>query len=125
MKRRTLFFIGLTMLAILAFTDQPNSLVGQWQQKFRDVTVKTIYRTDGTFDTFINGKTFVSGKYKVSQDTFLTSGTGCGTDYNGTYHLTFLTPDSIQLMLIQDTCQGRRNAIKRLPTSSRIKPTKP
>lgn len=116
----------LVLLAVLSFTNPPHKLVGRWKPNMGpDVSAVAAYRTDGTFDIFLNGKTFVSGKYRVSQDTLSISDPICGTGYYGTYQLTYITEDSIRQTLIQDTCRVRRNSVAYSPTMGRVKATKP
>ena len=117
--------IGI-VLTLVSSTSPPGKLTGRWQPKMMGgVSAITVYRTDGTFDIFLNNKTFVSGRYKVNQDTLSISDPICGTGYYGTYQLTFITEDSIRQTLIQDTCQVRRNSIGRSPAMGRIKAMKP
>ena len=125
MKQRLTLLICLLTLTAFAFINPPGSLIGRWQQKFPGMTAETVYRTDGTFDIFLNGKTFVSGKYTHKGDTLAISDPVCGVGYYGTYQLTFITPDSIWQTLIQDTCRVRRNSIGRSPTNGRARPAKP
>lgn len=126
MKQRLTLLISLLALTVLSFDNPPGSLIGRWQQNFSGgITAVTVYRTDGTFDIFLNGKTFVSGKYRVNGDTLAISDPVCGVGYYGTYQLTFITPDSIRQTLIQDTCRVRYNSIQNAPTNGRMKPTKP
>lgn len=126
MKKVIYFSLISLALAVVSFIQPPGTLVGQWQQKFAgNITVRSVYRTNGTFDIFINGKTFVTGTYKVNQDTLSISDPICGGGYYGTYRLTFISPDSVRQTLIQDTCRVRRTSISQSPASSRIQTVKP
>lgn len=126
MKQQLTLLICLLALPALALIDPPGKLMGRWQQKWPgDLMATTIYRPDGTFDILLNGKLFVNGKYKLNGDTLAYDDPTCGNSYYGTYQLTFITPDSIRQVLIQDTCQARREVIGASPTNGRIKPTKP
>lgn len=115
----------LLALTALSFDAPPGSLIGRWQQNFSGGTAVTVFRADETFDISVNGKTFVSGRYRVKGDTLAISDPVCGVGYYGTYGLTFLTPDSIRQTLIEDTCRVRRQSIQRAPINGRAKPTKP
>jgi hypothetical protein len=124
-KIACLTLISLTSAAF-SFIQPPGLLVGQWHQKLEGNTnVRSIYRKDGTFDIFINGKTFVSGQYKVGQDTLSISDPVCGVGYYGAYRLNFITPDSVQFIPIQDSCRVRKASINQSPALSRLKTTKP
>lgn len=84
----------------------------------------TVFRADGTNDIFVNGKTFVSGKYYVRQDTLGYTDPLCGIAYYGTYKLDYFAPDSLRLAVISDTCGGRRRGFDGVKLG-RIKAAKP
>ncbi len=119
-----LSFIGLALAAV-SFTNPPDKLVGRWQQKSAGgISVVTVFRTDGTNDIFINGKTFVSGKYYVHQDTLGYSDPLCNINYYGTYKLNFFAQDSVRLTVLEDTCSGRRRGFDKV-TLGRVLANKP
>ena len=117
--------VGITLSAVW-LTDPPSKLVGQWLPKLPGgVSFVTYYRPNETFDVFINGKTFVSGIYKVSHDTVSLSDPACGVGYYGRYKVAYMRSDSIRQTLIEDTCRARRSSpAHRLPMG-RVKATKP
>ncbi|GAB3320011.1 hypothetical protein GCM10027299_13300 [Larkinella ripae] len=123
----TVFCWPLICLAfvVVSFIQPPETLVGRWQQKTAGGnTVVTVFRSDGTNDIFINGKTFVSGKYYIRQDTLRYADPLCNMAYYGTYKLDFFAPDSLRLTVLEDTCRGRRRGFDRV-TLGRMKPAKP
>ncbi|GAB4044274.1 hypothetical protein [Spirosoma jeollabukense] len=109
MKRISLVSLVLIALTAVSFVNPPNALVGRWQQLYKGATTLLVFRPNNTFDVFINGKVFTSGKYTVRQDTFALVDPGCHVDYYGTYKFAFFVPDSVRFTAIADTCQGRRN----------------
>ena len=127
MKKAFLIPLGVLILVAASFTDSPNKLVGHWQTVSpRGAVLLAVFRPDGSFDGFIDGKAFVSGKYSVRQDTLRMSDASCNVNYYGTYHLGFSVKDSVRFTVIQDTCTGRRRGSDGL-TLGRIVPdrTKP
>lgn len=124
MKKAFLFPIILLAIAAISFITPPDSIVGRWQQKVKGATAILAFRADNTFDIFINGKVFTSGKYVVRQDTFALADPGCNQAYYGTYKLGFFTPDSVRFTTIADTCKGRNNDMHNF-TAGRVKVVKP
>lgn len=99
-------FIGCVALA---FTFQQNTIVGRWEAKMPDNTiVGVIYKTDHTYQAYVNKKVFVSGKYGFSKDTLSMSDSGCPV--KGFYKLTFFA-DSVRYNVIRDTCSGRKHDV--------------
>ncbi|AUD02085.1 hypothetical protein [Spirosoma pollinicola] len=103
MKKVLIFSFVITALTAVSFRTPTDTIVGRWQQTVKGATALLVFRPDDTFDIFINGKTFTSGKYRDRQDTFALADTACGIDYYGTYKLNFFAPDSrsaLRLLLI-------------------------
>lgn len=67
-----------------------------------------VFRKDSTHDYFINGKLFSSGRSIIRNDTLRTMDPICNADYFATYRVEFLSPDSIQLVTVEDTCPPRK-----------------
>ena len=126
MKKALILAIVGIALAALSSVPPSGKLVGRWQAKLpNNMSAVTAYRPDGTFDVFLNGKTFVSGQYRLNLDTLSVTDPTCGVNYYGSYRLTFITPDSIRLTMIRDTCQGRSSFVSQALGSARVKPSKP
>jgi hypothetical protein len=70
-----------------------------------------VFHEDDTYDAFINGKAFVSGKYNYKNDTIGIIDHFCDTSYTGLYKVTFVNADSISFHVISDTCPGRKEGI--------------
>ncbi|WP_460976561.1 hypothetical protein [Spirosoma knui] len=125
MKKVVCFSLVSLAVAAVSFIQPPDLLVGRWQLKSPDgSSVVTVFRADGTNDIFVNGKTFVSGKYSVRQDTLLYADPICNVAYYGTYKLDFFTQDSVRLTVLADTCGGRRRGFDKI-TLGRIIAAKP
>jgi hypothetical protein len=128
MMMKKILFPSLLAVALTAasFMAPTSSLVGRWQKRFPngDVLLAS-FRTDGTYDLFVNNKTFVSGKYTLQQDNFALNDGHCSLAYFGTYKLRFYSnDDSIRFTVVQDTCRARRRGSDGL-TLGRVKAVKP
>ncbi|QEM02593.1 hypothetical protein DIU31_003325 [Mucilaginibacter rubeus] len=114
MKKLCQFSIFTTVLfAVLSFTADSNPLVGKWEysstQPGGPFKLLAIFRANGTFDGFINKKEFVSGTYRMKQDTLYISDPTCNARYEGIYKVEFFSRrDSLKFHVVQDTCKGRR-----------------
>lgn len=117
--------VGLALSAAVSVTP-PNKLAGRWQTpKFSDGSVlMAIFRENGTFDGFVNGKAFVNGQYYVREDTLGMADASCGAGYYGTYRMNFFAKDSVRFTVIRDTCPGRREGTDGV-AFGRVKPAKP
>lgn len=114
MKKFHLFSIlAIILCSTIAFKDDTNLLVGRWEYSSRQqgspFKLLAIFRTNGTFDGFINKKEFVSGAYHMKHDTLYISDPTCNARYDGIYKVEFFGQrDSLKFHVIQDTCKGRR-----------------
>jgi hypothetical protein len=120
MKQR-IIFICLIAFVTLSFITPPSQLVGRWQQTINGVKALFVFRSDDTFEVFINGKAFTNGKYFVRHDTLSMADVSCNTAYYGTYKLSFYAPDSLRFTTIADTCQGRKGDMHNLTVGRVIK----
>lgn len=115
----------LLILTLISFTDSPNPMIGRWQTRLpTGVVLGAVFRSDSSYDGFANGKSFVSGKYYVRQDTIAIADGGCGLAYYGTYKFHFFANDSVRVTAIQDACGGRQGGSDGL-AMGRVKATKP
>jgi hypothetical protein len=114
MKKSYLFVVFVVIVfCAVAFTVDNNPLVGKWEysgtSQGQPFKLLAIFRTNGTFDGFINKKEFVSGAYHMKHDTMYISDPTCNDKYDGTYKVEFFGQlDSLKFHVIQDTCTGRR-----------------
>ena len=116
MKKAFIVPLGLILLLALSSSsiDPANPMVGRWQQRIKGATLLFNFRSDGSYDYFVNGKSYTSGHYFVRQDTTGIADSRCNANYFGTYKIDFYAPDSVRFSAIQDTCQDRRQAAVRL-----------
>ncbi len=125
MKKVICYLLISLAVAIVSFTQPPNPLLGRWQQKTAGgPSVMTVFRADGTNDIFVNGKTFLSGKYYVRKDTLGYADPLCDIAYYGTYKLDFFAQDSLRLIVLVDTCSQRRRGLDKVIVG-RVKGAKP
>lgn len=124
MKKALVFSLGVIAVTAVSFINPPNTLVGRWQQTYKGAIALLVFRTDDTFDAFVNGKLFTSGKYTVRQDTLFMADNSCNIAYYGTYKLGFYAPDSVRFTTIADTCKGRNGDLHNF-TVGRVKVVKP
>jgi hypothetical protein len=114
MKKNFTLSIFITVIfTVVSFTIDNNLLVGKWEysstQPGGSFKLLAIFRANGTFDGFINKKEFVSGAYRMKQDTLYISDPTCNVRYEGIYKVEFFGQrDSLKFHVIQDTCKGRR-----------------
>ncbi|SFE07073.1 hypothetical protein [Spirosoma endophyticum] len=116
MKKRltlTVGFIGLVVLSSFVI-DPPNPVVGRWRQQIDGATLRFNFRPDGTYDGFVNGKSYLTGRYYVRQDTIGVTDGKCNPTYFGSYRLQFLNSDSVRFTAILDTCRDRRETVPTL-----------
>jgi hypothetical protein len=109
MKKALIVSLAITALTAVSFMTPPNPLVGHWQQRWRSGAIMLVnFRSDSSYDAFVNGKAFTSGKYYVRQDTVGVSDGVCNMNYYGRYKMSFFAQDSLRWTVIDDTCGGRR-----------------
>lgn len=112
--KRTIFtsLLAVVILSAFTLTDEPNLLVGRWEniRIYQGAKTSVIgnFKADGSYSGFINKKAFVTGKYQMKNDTLYIGDNTCGLNYLGTYKVQFFGQDSLKFHVIQDTCQGRR-----------------
>ena len=106
--------IAATMLALISFTI-PDQLTGTWETQVSpngNVT-RVVFKSDNTFEGFINNKPFVTGSYKFENDILSFVDNGC-EGKKGVYKIVFFgNADSLRFEPIQDSCEERRNGMIR------------
>lgn len=97
--------------------DKAISIEGKWLKKGtfkgKPYNFEGRFKNDGSYDAFMDGKHFVSGKYKMNHDTIYLTDSGCDTTMVGIYKIRSFQ-DSIQFKLITDNCDNRREGTKDL-----------
>jgi len=111
-KLNLLSLLAIILLSAFALANNPNPLVGRWENTriFQGSKISLVgnFKADGSYSGFINKKVFVTGKYQMKHDTLYIDDSTCGAGYTGTYQVQFFGQDSLKFHVIQDTCQGRR-----------------
>lgn len=107
----------ISVAALLyAWTAGEDTLIGRWESPRSDKGNVTgvVFKTDSTFEGYVNKKPFVTGKYTLENDVFTMVDNGCDGK-PGSYRVIFFSSnDSMRFEPISDSCVGRRNGMSRL-----------
>ncbi len=92
-----------------------NQLIGRWESKPSEKgNITGVVFKDSTFEGYVNKKPFVSGVYKLENDTFSFVDNGC-QGKRGVYKIIlFSDSDSLRFEPVNDSCSDRRNGMSRL-----------
>lgn len=107
--------IILAMAMTFAFTTA-DKLTGRWETRPSEKgnTTSVVFKSDNTFEGFINRKPFVTGTYTFQDSTFSFVDNGC-EGKRGVYKVIFFSnEDSIRLVPISDSCDRRREGMIRM-----------
>lgn len=110
--KRTL--ISAVIIALVSFTIA-DELIGNWETKpsSKGNVTRVVFRSDYSFEGFINKKPFVSGKYTLYNGVLSFVDNGCDGK-RGIYKLVFFSnSDSLRFEPIEDSCEQRRNGMER------------
>ncbi len=108
------FLISIVILASAFAIDNP--LTGRWQTKPSENGNVTgvVFRTDSTFEGYVNRKPFVTGKYSLKDDVFTFTDNGCN-GAQGVYKIVFFSnQDSLRFEVISDECVERLQGMTKL-----------
>ena len=113
MHKLYLILFSFMLVSAVLLPGDTNSLAGKWEYSTtyqgKPFKLLAIFRTNGTYDGFINQKEFVSGTYRMNHDTLYIADPTCNAKYEGTYRVEFFGQrDSLKFHVLQDTCAGRR-----------------
>ena len=111
MKR---ILISALVFVLVSFT-LADELIGNWESKPspKGNVTRVVFKSDNTFEGFINKKPFVSGKYTLDNGILSFVDNGCD-GRRGIYKLVFFSDsDSLRFEPIQDSCEERRNGMSR------------
>ena len=106
--------ISALVFALVSFTIT-EELIGNWESKpsAKGNVTRVVFKSDNSFEGFINKKPFVSGKYTLSDGVLSFVDNGCDGK-KGVYKLVFFSDsDSLRFEAIQDSCDERRNGMIR------------
>ena len=106
--------ISLMALALSSATE----LTGRWETmpSEKGNITGVVFKTDNTFEGYVNKKPFVSGAYSFNAtDSILTfTDNGCN-GITATYKIGFFSnSDSLRFTVINDSCTQRREGMQRL-----------
>lgn len=106
--------VAATVFALISFTIT-DQLTGTWetQVSLNGNVTRVVFKSDNTFDGFINKKPFVTGKYTFENDVLSFVDNGCDGK-KGVYKIVFFSnSDSLRFESIEDSCEERRNGMIR------------
>lgn len=107
--------IAIAILALVSFT-VTDELTGRWETKLsvKGNVTGVVFKTDNSFEGYINKKPFTSGHYTFKDSIFSFTDNGC-EGLEGVYKVIFFSNgDSLRLVPITDSCNERRNGMSRL-----------
>ena len=102
-------------LTLFAFTFH-DMLTGRWESrpsKNGNVT-GVVFKSDNSFEAYVNAKPFVSGKYSLQDSIFTFVDNGCDGKTGVYKTVIFSNGDSLRFEPISDSCSDRRNGMSRL-----------
>ena len=104
----------MALAGLPAFSGE-NKLIGRWESKPSEKgNVTGVVFKDSTFEGYVNKKPFVSGIYKLENETFSFTDNGC-EGKRGVYKIIFFSGyDSLRFEPVNDSCIDRRNGMTRL-----------
>jgi hypothetical protein len=107
--------IPAVFIAMFAFT-LTDELTGRWESKpsAKGTVTGVLFKSDKTFEGYINRKPFVSGEYELENGIFSFVDNGCDGK-KGTYKIVFFSDgDSLKFEPVVDSCVDRKNGMSRL-----------
>ena len=106
----------LIAAAIMLLPVLKNKLEGRWESKpsVNGNVTGVVFKSDSTFEGYVNRKPFVTGKYTFEDDVFTFTDNGCN-GAKGEYRVIFFSnEDSLKLQCISDSCEERKAGMTRL-----------
>jgi hypothetical protein len=107
--------ISLAIMAAIIFPEK-DTLTGRWQSQpsVNGNVTTVIFKSDNSFEGFINQKPFVTGNYSLKEDSFTFTDNGCDGK-QGIYKLLFFSnKDSLRFETVEDECTERNEGMLRL-----------
>lgn len=110
--------IVLIFCAAMAYVTlaEKDRLSGRWETKpsTKGNVTGVVFKTDSTFEGYVNKKPFVSGTYTLRDDIFTFTDNGC-EGKRGVYKIFFFSnADSVRFVPIEDSCTERKNGMSKL-----------
>jgi hypothetical protein len=106
--------VAATIFALISFTIT-DQLTGTWETQVspKGNVTRVVFKSDNTFEGFINKKPFVTGKYTFENDVLSFVDNGCDGK-KGVYKIVFFSDsDSLRFEPIVDSCEERKNGMIR------------
>lgn len=102
-------------MASIVMADK-DRLTGRWEcpPSPKGNVTGVVFKTDNTFEGYVNKKPFVSGTYTFEDDIFTFTDNGCNGK-RGVYKVFFFSnADSLRLIPIVDSCAERKEGMSKL-----------
>lgn len=106
----------MAAITALSFLPAKDKLTGRWESKPSEKGNVTgvVFKTDSTFEGYINKKPFTSGRYTLQNNMFSFTDNGC-EGKQGVYRAIFFSnSDSVRFECIVDACSERRKGMSKL-----------
>jgi hypothetical protein len=111
---KTMFISAAVMLLLYCYGE--DKLTGRWQTQpsVNGVVTGIVFKTDNSFEGYVNKKPFVSGKYTMKDDVLSFTDNGC--DGKPAEYKIVLSDnnDSLRFQVIMDSCDRRKEGMLRL-----------
>lgn len=101
---------------IFVVISEKDRLSGRWesQPSPKGNVTGVVFKTDNTFEGFVNRKPFVSGTYTFEDNVFTFTDNGC-EGKRGVYKVFFFSnADSMRFVPIVDSCTRRKEGMSKL-----------
>lgn len=105
----------LALIIVLVSFTITDDLTGNWETKpsIKGNVTRVVFKSDNTFEGFINKKPFVSGQYTIDNDVLSFVDNGCDGK-KGVYKIIFFSnSDSLRFEAMEDSCEQRKNGMVR------------
>lgn len=115
MKTLFLLLAASILSSTFAFVPATHNIVGHWFTTNPDGSKNYVdLKSDGTFTSYYKEKLMHYGNYTFNDPVVSIADTeddACGGGYWGKYNANFVGEDSVTLVLVEDSCTGRSQAV--------------
>ena len=117
-KQTNMKTLPIPAITALLFFASNNLLTGRWesQPSEKGNVTGVVFKSDSTFEGYVNKKPFVSGVYRFGPEDSLFSFTDNGCNgVEGRYKVLFFSHgDSLKFRALSDNCEERKAGMQRL-----------